>query len=92
MTAEDRVQAALVELGSALVDLARETATATTTPPAGPVELLSIAEASRRLSISRSSLYQAIAAGRIRSVRVGGRRLIGAAEIARIAAGERGAA
>lgn len=81
---EERVQAALDALGAALVDLARE---GTQPAPAAPVELLSPRVAAERLSISRSSLYLALSSGAIASRKVGGRRVIPASEITRIAEG-----
>jgi excisionase family DNA binding protein len=79
--AETRVRAALTELGEALIELARQKPPATTSP----VELVSVAEAARRAGIGRSSMYLEVQAGRIRSVRVRGRRLVPAAELTRLA-------
>lgn len=72
----DRLEAAIQELVAAI----REEVA-----PNGrvdvPVALLGVAEASRRLGISRTTLYGEITAGRIRSLKVGGRRLISAAAL-----------
>ena len=57
--------------------------------PAAPVELLSPKVAAARMGLSRSTFYLALNHGTVRSVKVGGRRLIPSTEIDRIAAGER---
>jgi excisionase family DNA binding protein len=51
---------------------------------AGASRALSVAEAARRLGIGRSALYAAIARGEVASVRIGRRRLIPEAEVARL--------
>ena len=68
---EGRVRAALAELADALVAAAEE-------PSAqdAPERLLSIAGAARLAGIGRSLMYAQLANGRVRSVRVGRRRLI----------------
>jgi hypothetical protein len=83
MTAEDRVRAAVEELAEALLAVARESQA----PPrnAAPVELVSVAEFARRAGIGRSSAYLGVADGSIRSVRIRGRRLLPASELARLA-------
>ena len=83
MTAEDRVRAAVEELAEALLAVARESQA----PPrnAAPVELVSVAEFARRAGIGRSSAYLGVADGSLRSVRIRGRRLLPASELARLA-------
>jgi excisionase family DNA binding protein len=51
-------------------------------PSEGPDRLLSVEEASRALGVGRSTVYAELGAGRLRSVRVGRRRLIPAAAVA----------
>jgi len=82
-TPEARVRAAVEELADALLAVARESAA----PPrvAAPVELVSVAEFARRASLGRSSAYLGVADGSIRSVKVRGRRLVPASELARLA-------
>jgi len=70
----DRLAAAVAELVAALreellAELARQ-------PAPAPVRPLSIPEAAAMLGVSRSTLYAEIQAGRCRSVKVGGRRLV----------------
>jgi excisionase family DNA binding protein len=48
---------------------------------------VSVADAARRLGIGRSALYEAIARGEIASVKVGRRRVVPEAEVARILGG-----
>jgi excisionase family DNA binding protein len=72
----DRLAAAVAELVTAL----REEAGATALD--APDRLLSIDEARDALGIGRSLLFGEIGAGRLRSVRVGRRRLIPAGAIA----------
>jgi excisionase family DNA binding protein len=83
VTPEDRVRAAVAELAEALLAVARETAASRR--DAEVVELLSPATFARRASLSRSSLYLALASGKIRSVKVRGRRCVPASELARLA-------
>lgn len=81
MTAEERVRAAASELVEALVALALEAA-----PKAdAPDRLLSIAEAAEAAGISRTLLYAEIGAGRVRTIKVGRRRLVPASALAEIA-------
>jgi hypothetical protein len=82
VTAEERVRAATLELVEALLAAAREGVAPQRV--AGPVELISPAEFARRASLSRSSLYLALASGDIKSCKVGGRRLISVSELARL--------
>jgi excisionase family DNA binding protein len=72
----DRIEAATRELVAALRD---ELATR---QEAAPARLLTIPDAADALSIGRSTLYEEIAAGRLRSVKVGRRRLIPAESVA----------
>ena len=76
----DRIEAAIVEFVAAL-----RAEVAAAQPSKSPVELLPIAEATRRLGIGRSLLYDAIGRGEVRSVKVGRRRLVPADEVARLA-------
>lgn len=75
----DRLTAALAELVEALREELRAEAVAH--PPA-PDRLLSVDEAASMLGLGRSALYGEIGAGRLRSVKVGRRRLVPAASIA----------
>lgn len=68
---EDRIEVAV----RGLVDALRDELTAATTQPA-PDRLLDLRTASNLLGIGRSHLYGEMAAGRLRSVKVGRRRLI----------------
>jgi excisionase family DNA binding protein len=52
-----------------------------------PDRLLSIDQAARALSIGRTALYSEIRAGRIRSLKVGRRRLIPSSAIREVASG-----
>lgn len=78
----DRLAAALEELAAAIrAEIQAEAA------PAAPDRLLDVDQAAAMLGIGRSALYGEIGEGRLRSVKVGRRRLIPAAAIAeRIAA------
>lgn len=77
--AEARVRAAVEALTDALLDALRAEAAAQAR--GGPDQLLSIREAAETLGIGRSRLYDEIGAGRLRSVKVGRRRLVPAAAI-----------
>jgi excisionase family DNA binding protein len=74
----DRLAVALAELVEALRDEVRADAVS----PDAPDRLLSVDEAAALLGIGRSMLYDLIAAQRIRSLRVGRRRLIPSGAIA----------
>ncbi len=74
-----RLESAMVELAAALRD---ELRAELAERQAGPPELLSVTEAGRRLGIGRSALYQTLARGELRSVKVGRRRLVPADAIA----------
>lgn len=82
IAAEERVRATAAELGEALVELVHASAAERAR---GPVQLLSVAEAAKRLGVSRTSAYQLIGSGRLRSITVGRRRLVPASELERIA-------
>lgn len=81
----DRLRLAIAELVDALRDELR------TSPPAGadaPDRLLSVREAASLLGIGRSRMYDELLSGRVRSVKVGRRRLVPSSAVAeRIAAG-----
>jgi len=79
---EAAVQAAVQALAAALLAAAR----ANEAGPAGPDRLYSVAEAARLLSIGRSALYGELAAGRLRSLKVGRRRLVPAGALAEFVA------
>ena len=81
----DRLRAAVMELVEALRD---EIAVEAARPSEKePDRLLSIAEAARALGIGRSALYSEISARRIRSVKVGRRRLVPSSAISEVASG-----
>jgi excisionase family DNA binding protein len=66
----DRLDAAIAELVAALRDeLARVT-------PSGPDRLLGIGQVADSLSLGRSKVYDLIASGQLRSLKVGDRRLV----------------
>jgi len=83
MSTETRLDAALHELAEAI----REEV-ARTTPADVPERLLSIDDAAERLGIGRSRLYDELAAGRLRSLKVGRRRLVPASALAAYVAAE----
>jgi excisionase family DNA binding protein len=58
---------------------------------AGPEQLLSIDRAAILAGVGRTSIYAAIGAGRLRSVKVGRRRLVPASALAELADRERAA-
>ena len=70
-------QEAVQKLAAALLAAAR----ADISDPAGPDRLLSVAEAAHQLGIGRSRLYAELGAGRLRSLRVGRRRLVPASAV-----------
>jgi len=80
----DRLTAAVTELVAALRD---EIATERRPSEREPDRLLSIEQAARALGIGRTALYSEIGAGRIRSVKVGRRRLVPSSAITEVAAG-----
>ena len=73
----DRLAAAIAELVDALRDELRNDATFT-----APDRLLDVDEAAVALGIGRSALYAELATGRLKSLKVGRRRLIPAGAIA----------
>lgn len=66
-----RLDAALAELAAAIRE---ELAAASVT--AGPDRLLDVSAAAAELGIGRTAAYAEIAAGRLRSLRIGRRRLV----------------
>lgn len=74
----DRLAAAIAELVEALREELRAEAES---GPRTPDRLYSIPEAAERMGIGRSLVYAEIAAGRLRSVKVGRRRLVPASAI-----------
>jgi excisionase family DNA binding protein len=82
----DRLQAAVMELVGALRD---EIAAEARPSEREPDRLLSIDQAARAMGIGRTALYSEIAARRIRSVKVGRRRLIPSSAISEVASGRR---
>jgi excisionase family DNA binding protein len=68
----DRLALALAELVDALRDEARSAAPARDAPD----RLLSVAETADMLGVGRSALYGELQAGRIRSIKLGRRRLV----------------
>ena len=80
----DRLRAAVMELVGALRD---EIGTERRSVEREPDRLLSLEQAARALGIGRSALYSEIGSGRIRSVKVGRRRLIPSSAISEVASG-----
>jgi excisionase family DNA binding protein len=80
----DRLTAAVTELVAALRD---EIATEHRPSEREPDRLLSVEQAARALGIGRSALYSEISAQRIRSVKVGRRRLVPSSAISEVASG-----
>jgi excisionase family DNA binding protein len=78
----DRLTAAVTELVAALRD---EIATERRPTERQPDHLLSIEQAARALGIGRTALYSEIGTGRIRSVKVGRRRLVPSSSITEVA-------
>ena len=74
----DRLTAALAELAEALREELRVEAAA---DPRAPDRLLSVDEAASMLGLGRSLVYGELGAGRLRSVKVGRRRLVPAAAL-----------
>jgi len=81
----DRLVTAVTELVAALRD---EIATQRRPSEREPDRLLSIEQAARALGIGRTALYSEIGAGRIRSVKVGRRRLVPSSAISEVASGQ----
>jgi excisionase family DNA binding protein len=78
----DRLTAVVTELVAALRD---EIAVEARPSEREPDRLLSIDQAARALGIGRTALYSEIGAGRIRSVKVGRRRLVPSSAISEVA-------
>jgi len=77
MDHESAVRDAVQQLATALLAVMRaETVTD------GPDRLLSVDEAAKQLGIGRSALYAELAAGRLRSLKVGRRRLVPSGAVA----------
>jgi len=83
-TMNDRLATAVTELVAALRD---EIATERRPSEREPDRLLSIEQAARALGVGRTALYSEIGAGRIRSVKVGRRRLVPSSAIREVASG-----
>ena len=83
---EAAIRAATDALAAAIMDAVRAEAVSN---DAGPEQLLSIDRAAVVAGVGRTSIYAAIGAGRLRSVKVGRRRLVPASAIAELAAVER---
>ena len=81
----DRLRTAVVDLVAALRD---EIAAEARPIVREPDRLLSIEQAARALGIGRTALYSEIGAGRIRSVKVGRRRLVPSSAISEVASGQ----
>lgn len=77
----DRLEAAVAELVAAL----REELAAGSARDPEAERLLSIPEAAERLGIGRTRLYAEIAAGRVRTIKSGRRRLVPASAVAELA-------
>jgi excisionase family DNA binding protein len=78
----DRLRAAVMGLVQALRD---EIAVEARASEREPDHLLNIEQAAQALGIGRTALYSEIAAGRIRSLKVGRRRLIPSSAISEVA-------
>jgi excisionase family DNA binding protein len=83
-----RVEAAIHELVEALAEAVRTEAASV---PAAPDRLMSVDEVAAILALGRSTVYGELQAGRLRSIKVGRRRLVPAAAIAEFIAGVRAA-
>ena len=81
----DRLTTAMIELVAAL---RAEIATERHPSQREPDHLLSIEQAARALGVGRTALYSEIGAGRVRSVKVGRRRLIPSSAISEVASGQ----
>ena len=83
---ETRIRAAVDELAAALL-----AAVAEATPShEQPDRLMSVAEAAEALSLGRSRIYDEIGAMRLRSIKVGSRRLIPSSAVAEFIDGASG--
>jgi excisionase family DNA binding protein len=90
MTADSEaaIRAATDALAAAILAAVRAEAVS---QDAGPEQLLSIDRAAVLAGVGGTSIYAAIGAGRLRSVKVGRRRLVPASAIAELAAAEQAA-
>lgn len=84
----DRLAAAVAELVAAI----REEVGAEACPWPDPPRLLSVAEAAQALDLARSNAYRLIQSGQLRSIRVGGRRLVSLVALREFIAAAEGAA
>jgi excisionase family DNA binding protein len=88
MTSDQRadLEAAFAQIGAGLDQLKAALATERLGAEAQlrtpPVQLLAVAEAAARLGVGRTTVYELLSAGQIRSVKVGRRRLIPATALA----------
>jgi excisionase family DNA binding protein len=82
---EAAIRAATDALAAAILAAVRAEAVSN---DAGPEQLLSIDQAAGLAGVGRTSIYAAIGAGRLRSVKVGRRRLVPASAIADLVATE----
>jgi excisionase family DNA binding protein len=85
---EAAIRAATDALAAAILAAVRAEAVSN---DAGPEQLLSIDWAAVLAGVGRTSIYAAIGAGRLRSVKVGRRRLVPASAIAELATAEQAA-
>ena len=83
---EAAIRTATDALASAILAAVRAEAASN---DARPEQLLSIDRAAVLAGVGRTTIYAAIGAGRLRSVKVGRRRLVPASAIAELAAAER---
>ena len=74
----DRLDAAIVELAAAL----RAELAAKAPPQPGLPRLVSVEAAAQALGLARSSVYRLVSDGALRTVKVGGRRLVSEAALA----------
>jgi excisionase family DNA binding protein len=80
---EAAIRAATDALAAAILAAVRAEAVSN---DAGPEQLLSIDQAAALAGVGRTTIYAAIGAGRLRSIKVGRRRLVPASAIAELAA------
>jgi excisionase family DNA binding protein len=85
---EAAIRAATDALAAAILAAVRAEAASI---DAGPEQLLSIDQAAILTGVGRTTIYAAMGAGRLRSVKVGRRRLVPASAIAELAAAEQAA-
>jgi excisionase family DNA binding protein len=85
---EAEIRAATDALAAAILAAVRAEAV---TNDAEPEHLLSVDQAAVLTGVGRTTIYAAIGAGRLRSIKVGRRRLVPASAIAELASAERAA-